>query len=68
MRFRGMCRHVCGLDPVQDVLKQTAPRLRKVGGGRKFRGPDNTFDMVSRDNVLEHLKEPERVFAEVRRV
>src|SRR6266403_2080233 len=68
MRFRGMCRHVCGLDTVQGVLTNQHLDCAKVGSGEDIPWADNTFDIVFANNVLEHLKEPERVFAEVRRV
>ena len=68
MHFRGMCRHVCGLDPVPDVLTNQHLDCAKVGSGEHIPWADNTFDMVFADNVLEHLEKPERVFAEVRRI
>lgn len=68
MNFRGLARHVCGVDPDERV--QTNPYLDegRVGVGEQIPYPDASFDVVIADNVLEHLTEPLQVFAEVNRV
>ncbi|EGV20657.1 Methyltransferase type 11 [Thiocapsa marina 5811] len=40
----------------------------RVGVGESIPYPDGSFDLVFADNVLEHLPDPARVFAEVARV
>jgi SAM-dependent methyltransferase len=68
MNFRGLCRAVYGLDPDSGVLSNPHCDLAKVGTGESIAWGDHTFDLVFADNVLEHLPEPEKVFAEVARV
>lgn len=68
MSFRGSCGHVIGVDP--DPRVHDNPHLDEahVGVGEALPCPDASVDVVVADNVLEHLDEPERVFAEVARV
>lgn len=68
MNFRGRCAAVCGLDPDPSVLDNPYLDLAKVGSGEAIPWPDSSFDVVFSDNVLEHLADPARVFAEIRRV
>jgi SAM-dependent methyltransferase len=67
MHFRGLCKRVCGLDPVPEVLSNPHIDEAKIGTGESIPWPDQTFDVVFADNVFEHLPEPEKVFAEARR-
>lgn len=68
MNFRGRCARVCGLDPDERV--RTNPYLDegRVGVGEHVPWPDATFDVVTADNVLEHLDDPLAVLREVARV
>lgn len=68
MDLRGHARRICGVDP--DPRVRTNPFLDDgvVGTGEAIPYPDQTFDLVVADNVLEHLDDPLRVFAEVSRV
>jgi ubiquinone/menaquinone biosynthesis C-methylase UbiE len=68
MNFRGKCHSVCGLDPVQEVMKNESLDVAKVGSAENIPWPDSTFDVVFCNNVFEHLPHPERVFSEVFRV
>jgi SAM-dependent methyltransferase len=68
MDFRGHARRICGVDPEPRVTENPYLNEGKVGVGEKIPYADETFDVVIADNVLEHLTEPEAVFAEVRRV
>jgi SAM-dependent methyltransferase len=68
MRFRGNVAKVCGLDPEVSVLNNPHLDEAKVGFGEKIPWPDESFDLVFADNVLEHLPDPDAVFREVYRV
>lgn len=68
MRFRGIVANVCGLDPEVSVLDNPHLDEAKVGFGEKIPWPDESFDLVFADNVLEHLPDPDAVFREVYRV
>jgi 2-polyprenyl-3-methyl-5-hydroxy-6-metoxy-1,4-benzoquinol methylase len=68
MNFRGLAKKICGLDPDERVLENAYLDEAKVGAGEQISWPDETFDIVTADNVLEHLSDPERVFAEISRV
>ena len=68
MNFRGIARHVCGLDPDPRVLDNPHLNEAQIGLGEQIPWADETFDIVIADNVLEHLTEPVRVFREIQRV
>jgi SAM-dependent methyltransferase len=68
MHFRGMVARVCGLDPEASVLNNPHLDEGKIGFGEKILWPDEAFDLVFADNVLEHLPDPDAVFREVYRV
>ena len=68
MRFRGSVAKVCGLDPEVSVLNNPHLDEAKVGLGEKIPWPEESFDLVFADNVLEHLPDPDAVFREVYRV
>lgn len=68
MNFRGLVKKVCGVDP--DVRVKQNPYLDegKQGFGESIPYPDECFDLVLADNVLEHLASPKMVFEEIARV
>lgn len=68
MDFRGQARCICGLDPDPRVTSNPYLNEGKVGVGEAIPYPDSCFDLVFADNVLEHLPDPDKVFAEVVRV
>ncbi len=68
MNFRGLARRVCGVDPDPRVAENQYLDEAKVGLGDAIPYPEETFDVVFADNVLEHLEHPDRVFDEVFRV
>jgi SAM-dependent methyltransferase len=68
MNFRGAAGRVCGLDPGTSVLTNSHLDEAKVGYGESIPWPEQTFDVVFANNVLEHLSDPEAVFREVLRV
>jgi SAM-dependent methyltransferase len=68
MQFRGLVKTVAGLDPDPRVLENPYLDEAKIGLGESIDWPDETFDIVIADNVLEHLENPAEVFAEIARV
>lgn len=68
MNFKGLADKVCGvdLDPrVEANLMLDEGRVADAGG---IPYPDQIFDVVFADNVVEHLADPLGVFREVHRV
>jgi SAM-dependent methyltransferase len=68
MNFRGAVAKVCGIDLDSRVLDNPFLDIAKVTDGNDVPFPDESFDIVISDNVLEHLENPESVFREVERV
>lgn len=68
MDFRGHARRLCGIDPDPRVVENPYLDEGRVGVGESIPYPDDSFDLVFADNVLEHLSDPAAVFAEVARV
>lgn len=68
MNFKGIARRICGVDPDPRVAANPYLDEGKVGFGESIPYGDGEFDLVFADNVLEHLPNPEKVFAEVFRV
>ncbi|HRI91225.1 MAG: methyltransferase domain-containing protein [Rubrivivax sp.] len=68
MNLRGRVQRVCGVDPDARVIENPYLDDARIGTGESIPYPDETFDLVFADNVLEHLPDPEAVFREVHRV
>ncbi len=68
LNFRGVAAKACGVDPDERVLENPYLDEGRVGFGEDIPYPDDTFDVVFSDNVLEHLENPQAVFDEVARV
>ncbi|MGB3831934.1 MAG: class I SAM-dependent methyltransferase [Mesorhizobium sp.] len=68
MNFRGHAARICGVDLDRRVEQNPFLDEGRVADGQSIPYPDAVFDIVFSDNVLEHLAEPVKVFAEVRRV
>lgn len=69
MNFRGLVRHAAGVDVAADVFQNPhldEAKLIAADGHIPFE--DNSFDVVISSNVLEHIDQPERAFAEIARV
>lgn len=68
MNFRGLARHVTGIDA--DPRVRQNPFLDEAFEGIADQLPfaSDSFDLVVCDNVLEHLENPEGVLREVARV
>ncbi len=68
MDFLGRASQVCGVDPDPRVVDNPCLDEGLVGVGEEIPYPDESFDVVLADNVLEHLDNPVQVFQEVARV
>lgn len=68
MDFRTSATRICGLDPDPRVLNNPYLHEARVGLADAIPWGAETFDLVFADNVLEHLEDPVRTFAEVARV
>lgn len=68
MNFKGLANKVCGVD--LDPRVETNPMLDdgRVADAGGIPYPDQIFDVVFADNVVEHLADPLGVFREVHRV
>ncbi|MFT4538010.1 MAG: SAM-dependent methyltransferase [Planctomycetota bacterium] len=68
--FRGNAKFIAGVDPDTEIEKNPFLdefRVLDLDTGL-IDYPDSSFDLVYSDNVLEHVDEPDKTFAEVRRV
>ena len=68
MNFKGSAKLVCGVDLDSRVVDNPFLDEGRVADAGLIPYPDESFDLVFSDNVLEHLDEPRKVFAEVARV
>ena len=68
MNFKGIASRVCGIDPDERVLTNPCLDEGKVAFGEGVPYPDESFDLIFADNVLEHIPEPAKVFAEIFRL
>lgn len=68
MDFRGIAARVCGVDPDPRVAENPFLHEAKVGSAEEIPYPNEGFDIVFADNVLEHLNDPATAFAEICRV
>lgn len=68
MNFRGNAQRMCGVD--LDPRVEINPFLDEglVSDAGRVPYPDESFDVVFADNVMEHLEDPVGVFSEVARV
>ncbi len=68
MNFKGMAAKICGIDPNPLIMDNPHLDEAKIGLGDSIPWPDAHFDLVISDNVIEHVDNPDAVFAEVSRV
>ncbi len=63
------CRRLVGLDgDAASLVKHRTIRCRVAGDISALPFPSGSFDLVTANMVVEHLREPERQFAEISRV
>ena len=67
MDFKDRAGLACGLDLDPRVAANPFLHEGRVGDAERIPWPDDTFDVVVCNNVLEHLSRPAAVFREVRR-
>lgn len=68
MNFKGRVAKICGVDLDERVVDNPMLDEGRVCDAASIPYPDEMFDVVFADNVLEHLAEPEIVFKEIARV
>ena len=68
MNFQGTVSRIFGIDPDPRVLSNPFLDEAKISVGENIPYPDNFFDIVIADNVMEHLPNPHTVLKEVHRV
>jgi SAM-dependent methyltransferase len=68
MNFRGIGRHICGVDIDPRVVDNPMLDEGKFAHAQRLPFEENHFDIVFANNVLEHLEDPEPMFREVARV
>lgn len=68
MNFRGIARKVCGVDLDPRVVDNPFLDEGRVSDAGEIPYPDNSFDLIFADNVMEHLEHPDEVFREIERV
>jgi len=68
MNFQGVVARVCGVDLDPRVKNNPYLDEGRVTDASNIPWPDESFDLVFSDNVLEHLADPGEVFKEVIRV
>ena len=68
MNFRDKVARICGVD--LDLRVTANPMLHegRVADAANIPYPDESFELVFADNVMEHLERPTEVFAELARV
>src|SRR4051812_8847870 len=61
MNFKGKAERICGIDLDPRVLANPYLDEAKTADGEAIPYPDECFDLVFSDNVLEHLVDPDAV-------
>ena len=68
MNFKEQAGRVCGIDLDPRVVDNPYLDEGLVADAGKIPYPDASFDVVFADNVMEHIDQPNEVFAEIARV
>ena len=68
MNFRGKAKMIYGLDPDERVLSNPFLDSAVCSTAEKMSFADEMFDMIICQNVMEHIENPERLVAQVKRV
>lgn len=68
MNFKGLCKKVIGIDLDRRVLNNRFLDEAFVSSVYDIPFPNETFDIVISNNVIEHLQDPKLAFKEIDRV
>lgn len=68
MNFRDKVARICGVDLDERVANNPMLHEGRVADAANIPYPDESFDLVFADNVMEHLERPTEVFTELARV
>lgn len=68
MDFRGKAVRICGADLDPRVVDNPFLDEGKIANANEIPYPDNSFDVVFANNVMEHIEEPSKAFSEIHRV
>ncbi len=68
MNVRGKVQRVCGIDLDERVLDNPYLDEARIASGDQIPYPDDEFDVVISNYVLEHVEDPDAVIREVGRV
>lgn len=70
MNFKGLVKEMCGIDPGEEVISNPFLDDAKVLSleTNTIPYPDEKFDLIFSDNVMEHIEDTAVVFKEISRV
>ena len=68
MNFRDKVARICGVDLDERVTNNPMLHEGRVADAAHIPYPDESFDLIFADNVMEHLERPTEVFTELARV
>jgi len=66
--FKGYCKKIVGIDLDERVLKNPLLDEAHVGDFMNTSFPDQSFDIIFANNVVEHVKDPVKFLKEMKRI